>query len=96
MEPDKIIDLFPNTCICGEKVEIGNTFTSEQKIEIPVIKPYVTEYRRWHGQCSCCQKKNVAPLPEGVSRELLGEHAKTIICALNGFFHIEERCTRDT
>jgi transposase len=91
MEADKIINLFPSTCSCGEKVEIESSFTREQKIEIPTIKPYVTEYRRWYGKCSCCQKKMIAPLPEGVSRELLGDHAKTIICALNGFFHNSKR-----
>ena len=46
-EADEIIDLFPDVCSCGHALEIIDTFCVDQKIELPSIKPYVTEYHRW-------------------------------------------------
>jgi transposase len=89
--PDKVVDVFPERCSCGHSLEIAPTFRAEQKIEIPPIKPHVTEYRLYHGICRVCGKKKTASLPEGVSPDLLGNHAKAIISALSGFFHNSKR-----
>ena len=43
-EADEIINLFPDVCSCGHVMEIIDTFCVDQKIELPLIKPYVTEY----------------------------------------------------
>jgi transposase len=51
----------------------------------------VTEYRLHEGYCSICRKKKTASLPEGVRADLLGDHAKTIVSALSGFFHNSKR-----
>ena len=36
------------------------------RIEIPPIKPVVTQVRRHGGVCPCCQKKFLAPVPKGL------------------------------
>lgn len=89
--PDEIIDIFPDACSCGHKLEIGKNFRVDQKIEILPIKPYVKEYRLHEGYCSVCHKTEAASLPEGVNADLLGDHAKAIISALSGFFHNSKR-----
>lgn len=88
---DEVIEVYPKICCCGGQLEALSKYTSHQKIEIPPIKPHVKEYRLFHGICLCCLKKQVAPLPEGVGKDLLGEHAKAIIASLNGFFHNSKR-----
>lgn len=88
---DKVIDVFPEVCSCGHPLERTGKFCVEQKIDIPFIKPHVTEYHRWQGLCRRCGKKKTAPLPEGVQPDLLGEGAKAIISSLSGFFHNSKR-----
>jgi transposase len=41
--PDKVVDVFPERCVCGHCLEIAPTFRAKQKIDISPIKPYVTE-----------------------------------------------------
>jgi transposase len=91
MQADEVINLVPTKCKCGGEIKTCNHYTREQKIEIPPIKPYVTEYVRWHGRCRKCGKKVKAPLPQGVSKDMLGPHAKAIIGSLNGHYHNSRR-----
>ena len=89
--PNEIIEVFPDVCSCGNKMEAGTTYQVHQKMEIPPIKAYVTEYHLYHGVCRSCGNQNTADLPEGVSLDLLGDHAKAVISALSGFFHNSKR-----
>lgn len=89
--PDEIINVFPTLCSCGNKVEAGSTYQIHQKMDIPPIKAYVTEYHLYRGVCRSCGDQHTAELPEGVSPDLLGDHAKAIISALSGFFHNSKR-----
>ena len=84
---DEVIDCKIEVCKCGQKLEERETYTREQRIEIPPIKAYVKEYRRWHGYCKVCKRKRVASLPQGVACDILGPQAKTIISYLNGYYH---------
>jgi hypothetical protein len=47
--PNEVIDVFPGHCSCGSVLEIDPVFHAEQKIEIPPLAPYVTEYRLYKG-----------------------------------------------
>ena len=89
--PDEVINVFPEACGCGAVLEIDPTFRAKQKIEIPPLKPYVTEYRLYQGVCHSCGIKKTACLPEDVPPDLLGNNAKAIISALSGFFHNSKR-----
>jgi transposase len=57
--PDEIVDILPEEkqCICGGDLAIEEGFESYQKIEIPPIKPFVTEYRIHNCICKICSKK---------------------------------------
>lgn len=72
-------------CMCGSKVVLEDEIV-HQKVELPEIKPIVTEYRLQRGRCRVCNKRITANLPEGVTRDLLGANAKAIISSLSGFF----------
>lgn len=50
------------------------------------IKPIVIKYKLQREYCRVCNKRITAKLPEGVARNFLRSHAKTIISSLNGFF----------
>lgn len=91
IDPKEVINLFPEICECGHKIKVLEDYTRKQKIEIPKIEPEVKEYRQYHGICTGCNKKIVAPMPVGVSKDLLGPNAKAIICSLNGFFQNSKR-----
>ena len=58
---------------------------------MPVIKPTVINYYLYHGRCECCKKRYSGRLPEGVSKDLLGPRAKTVVTALTGFFKNSKR-----
>ena len=56
---DKIIDLSPTSCLqcgaqVGEEERVGKPLRFQQ-MEIPPIKPIVTEYRAYQARCSCGQ-----------------------------------------
>lgn len=88
---DEVINCIDEHCLCGHKLKPMDKYFTEQRIDIPPIKPYVKEYKRWYGYCRACKKKRIASLPEGVKGDLLGDHAKAIITSLNGFYHNSKR-----
>ena len=88
---DEIIEVVQDKCSCGHQIEKEDRYRIEQKIEIPLIKPYVKEYRRFYGKCCYCKKQKLAPLPVGVSKDLLGDHVKALIAAFNGYQHNSKR-----
>jgi hypothetical protein len=57
--PDVLVEVAPeeDICKCGGTLTIEESFTADQKIEIPVIKPVVTEYRLQQKVCVKCKRK---------------------------------------
>ena len=58
--PDRIIKVYAERCShCGEQVskEKQKLQACYEKIEIPPIKPIVTQIRRYGGLCNCCHHK---------------------------------------
>lgn len=91
--PDRIITVsFPEYCECGGEV-IGNKAKPQriQKVELPEIRPEVTEYRLLSGRCKCCGKKVAGKLPAGVTADLLGDHTKAVITMLTGHYKNSRR-----
>lgn len=91
--PDRIIVIeAPETCDCGGSTLPMNVEAQKiQKVEIPPIKAEVTEYHLKKGVCSCCGRSVSASLPDGVSRDLLGNNAKSIIAMLTGYYSNSRR-----
>ncbi|WP_315850243.1 MULTISPECIES: IS66 family transposase [Wolbachia] len=78
MEADEIVKCaIDSICVCGGQVILEED-TIHQKVELPEIKPIVTEYR--------LQKGYSASLPEGVGWNLLRPNAEAIISSFTGFF----------
>ena len=89
---DEEISIHPAAkCNCGGDIILEENPYRHQKLELPVIKPRVTNYYLYHGRCRCCKKRHSARLPEGVSKDLLGPRAKTVVTALTGFFKNSKR-----
>jgi transposase len=93
MVPDEIVTINPEEqyCICGGAIALAKMPQIIQKIEMPPIKPHVTEYRLYKGRCSCCRKRYHSHLPEGVTPDLLGPRLKTIITSLTAMFKGSKR-----
>ncbi len=91
--PDETISIKPSDiCECGGDIVVDDSNPHKiQKIEIPKIKPHVTEYRLLRGECSCCGKRINASLPDGVTPDLLGNNAKSIIAMMTGYFKNSRR-----
>jgi transposase len=54
-------------CDCGGEVKTTRLNWRHQTIDIPEIKPHITEYRLYAGACQGCGKQHEAGLPTGVS-----------------------------
>jgi transposase len=88
--PDKIVNLVPKekTCDCGGELHLDKNYKSHQKIEIPTIKPFVTEYRLHCSHCSSCFREYKTSLE---NYKLLEKNAESIITSLGGFFNNSKR-----
>lgn len=88
--PDKIVNVIPEekVCQCGGELVLSTDYKAHQKIEIPPIKPFVTEYRLHTGCCKICSRKYDTSLD---SYKLLEKNAESIITSLGGFFNNSKR-----
>jgi len=62
-----------------------------QVLDIPPIKPVVTEYRLFAGLCEACGRPHRGALPDGVPSGLLGPGAMGIAALLSGKYHLSKR-----
>ena len=88
--PDKIVNVVPKekTCDCGGELHLDENYKAHQKIEIPPIKPFVTEYRLHCSHCSKCFREYKTSLR---NYKLLEKNAESIITSLGGFFNNSKR-----
>lgn len=89
------IDLNSNECECGGEICASTKPHIKQKIDIPEISPYVTEYHLQRGRCRSCGKRKKASLPTGVTDDLFGPNVKSIIGSLTGFYKNSKREVAD-
>ncbi len=78
------------TCECGGEIRLGQNHV-HQKIEIPEIKPHITEYHMERGRCRTCGRRKSSNLPQGVTNDLFGPRVKAIASALTGFYKNSKR-----
>jgi len=84
------IDLDSMVCECGGEIGIIAPHI-HQKIDIPEIKPYVTDYYIERGRCKLCKKRKTSSLPANVSSDLFGPRVKAAIGSLTGFYKNSRR-----
>lgn len=82
-EPDKVENHEPKECSCGESLENaeGKVVEKRQEIDIPPIKPIVTEHRLIEKTCPCCNKKSTGKFPEHI-RSLIQFGFNTIVAVV--------------
>lgn len=81
----------PKQCECGSEVRATRLNWRHQTIDIPEIKPIVTEYRMYAGACQGCGKQHEAGLPDGVSARLAGPRLLALIGTLTGGYRLSKR-----
>jgi transposase len=92
MVADEIIKVdAPSVCSCGSEMGLMLEVVKHQKVDIPEIKPYVTEYHLHRRYCKKCKKKVSAELPVGVGGDTFGPRLKATIAALSGFYKSSKR-----
>ncbi len=89
--PDKIIVCKPIKCSgCGKSLEkqAGDLIAKRQEIDIPPIKPAITEYRQEEIICSCGHH-NKGIFPDHINSQFqLGRNLKSFVVYLNTSHHI--------
>lgn len=81
----------PANCECGAVVHQSKLISRHQSIEIPVIKPVVTEYLVYAGQCTGCGKCHQGQLPVGVGHSLVGPGLLALMGTLTGGYRLSKR-----
>ncbi len=84
------IDLDSLHCTCGGEIIVGAPRV-HQKIDLPEIKPYVTDYHLQRGRCKSCKKRKSTALPAAVTADLFGPRVKAAIGSLSGFYKNSKR-----
>ena len=76
--PDKIVRVVPKEtiCHCGGELVLSEEYSAHQKIEIPPIKPFVTEYRLHASCCKICARSYETKLD---NYKLLQKNAESVI-----------------
>jgi transposase len=74
---DKTIKCIPETCEhCNDPdIEVSGEYLRHQILDIPEIKPHVTEYRLYSYWCSGCGRWHTAMLPLEAGQGMLGSAA---------------------
>jgi transposase len=88
-------DHFPKMCdACGEglpREPCGEPFR-HQVVEVPVVRPEVTEHRQHAVRCVCgCVTR--AKLPEGLPPGMCGPRLTALIALFTGAYHLSRRST---
>lgn len=90
--PDEIIEIYPNKCIhCGNEhfIQKENILEQRQVVDIPQIKPFVTEYQQKVGICSKCGKHNTGEFPKNIAPNVqIGNRTRALIGYLNVQHHL--------
>ena len=89
---DVIKKCTPNKqCRCGGLIHSNQAFRRHQKYELPVIKPIITEYQIYSGNCCICKKEYKGRLPSSVPNSMLGARAVATIATLTGNYRMSKR-----
>jgi len=93
-EISEIIQYFPEKCDkCGDSNFCTKTKVAEarQVVELPPIKPIITEHQAISCRCASCGKQVRAHLPLHVTSSVFGPKVKALSTLLAGKFHLSKR-----
>lgn len=95
-EVDEVVVLKPEQCPQCQAPLLGDDPTPwrHQVIEIPPMKPVVTEYQ-WHQLvCAACGEITRAPWPEGVPSGTYGPRVQATVSLYTGAYRLSKRTTQ--
>jgi transposase len=92
-EVNEVIQCRPSDrCLCGAIIVVDESDPERKQVfEIPQIKPHITEYQVFSGECSCCGAKLRGELPSDAPSGMLGPNAQATIALLTGKYHLSKR-----
>ena len=93
---DEIVAIKPEQCLHCQSPLSGDDPTPwrHQVIEIPPLKPVVTEYQ-WHQlTCSLCGEITRAPWPAGVPSGTYGPRVQATVALYTGAYRLSKRTTQ--
>ena len=92
---DEVVELRPSQCgYCGTTLEgavEGEKQWRHQVVELPEVKPQVTEYRLHSRRCPDCGQRTRAPWPVGVPRHCRGPRLQATAALLTGRYRLSRR-----
>jgi transposase len=93
LEPDRVVDIRPERCACcGKRLHGTDPFARRhQVVEVPAIRPDVTDYLIHSLRCVECGETTAAALPLGVPRRGFGPLLTSVVSLLTGKFHLSKR-----
>ena len=98
-EVDQVVKLVPDHCDgCGKTgclTPLSDPPLRSQVIEVPPIKPTVTEHQRFAATCSECGATTVAPLPAGVPRGAFGPRLAAMLAVCTAKYRMSKRAVRE-
>ncbi|HSF30220.1 MAG TPA: IS66 family transposase [Candidatus Tectomicrobia bacterium] len=95
-EVDEVVVLKPKQCSSCQAPLSGDDASPfrHQVIEIPPIKPVITEYQ-WHQlTCPACGETTRAPWPDGVPSGTYGPRVHATVALCTGSYRLSKRTTR--
>jgi transposase len=78
-------------CPCGGTVRTSRLSRRHQVVDLPAIRPVVTEYRLYAGTCEACGRHHEAALPAAASPRLTGPRLLALIGTLTGGYRLSKR-----
>ena len=96
---DEVVAVQPKGCSrCGgalERSEEGPAAWRHQVVELPEVKPRVTEYQLCYGQCTRCEAWTQAELPQGVPSGAFGPRLTSVVALLTGRLRLTKRLVQE-
>ena len=90
---DRLVPVKPTSCgHCGHVLSGDDPHPQRhQVVEIPPVRPHVTEYQMHALRCPCCDVLTEAELPESVTRSSFGPSVQAWIGLLSGTYRLSKR-----
>jgi transposase len=94
-EVDRVVPVTPRHCRrCGGRLaEAVGAPVRHQVMEVPRVRPHVTEYQLQSWWCAACKVTTTAAVPPGVPTGAFGPRLQAIATVCTGMYHLSRRTT---